>query len=49
MAATLRNAMAGRRNVPAELVTNLTVSYRIGPGNTLVRMTAAAESATSTV
>jgi hypothetical protein len=40
--------MAERRTVPAELVTHLDVSYRIGPGNTLLRMsTEATESASA--
>lgn len=48
MAATLRNSMAERRNVPPELVTHLDVSYRIGPGNALLRMsTGATESASA--
>jgi hypothetical protein len=50
MAVTLKESLAQRRAVPKELVTHLSVSYRLGPGNTLVRMAAgAAESSASAV
>lgn len=41
MACTLDRALVATRNVPPELVTGINMSYRIGAGNTLVRMAAA--------
>ncbi len=38
MAQSLRDCVGRRREVPPELVTGLAVSYRFGPGNTLVPM-----------
>ena len=40
MASTLDAALAASRDVPRELVTGINMSYRIGAGNTLVRMAA---------
>ena len=40
MASTLDAALVASRDVPRELVTGINMSYRIGAGNTLVRMAA---------